>query len=104
MSARIKKYKKELCFLGTCKKHQRVNYIKHAPAGVIHAVGDAAKTLLHGNLPIKNHQHKKLRKKIKSLKTLAARKGSIVKKSKILSSQRGGSFLGTIWSVIKELF
>ena len=62
MLARVKKYKKELCFLGTCKKQQRVNYIKHAPVGVIHGVGDVAKTLLQGNLPIKDHQRRKLRK------------------------------------------
>lgn len=104
MSARIKKYKKELCFLGTCKKQQRVKFIKHAPAGVIHAIGDAAKTLLHGDLPIKEYHRRKLRKEIKSLKTLAARRESIAKKRKILTSQKGGSFLGTIWNVIKEIF
>ena len=104
MSARIKKHKQELCFLGTCKKQQRVNFIKNAPAGVIHAIGDAAKTLLHGDLPIKPHHRRKLRKEIKSLKTLATRGESIDKKRKILSSQKGGSFLGTLWNVIKEIF
>ena len=104
MSTRMKKYKKELCFLGTCKKQQRCNFLKSVPSEVIHAIGDAAKTLLTGNLPMKEYHRKKLRKGINSLKTLARKRESITKKRKLLSSQRGGSILGTIWSVIKELF
>ena len=104
MSKRMKKYKNELCFLGTCSKAQRGNFIKRAPADLIRAISDAVNTLLRGNLPIKEQQRKKLRREIATLKKLSAKRGSVVKKRKILSSQRGGSILGTIWSVIKNLF
>ena len=104
MSKRMIKYKRELCFLGTCKKKQRCNFIKLAPAEVIHAVGDVANTVLRGKLPIKELQRKKLRRELTSLKKLAMKKGSLAQKRKLLTSQRGGSILGTLWSVIKNLF
>lgn len=103
MSGRMRKYKKELCFLGTCKKNQRCTFIKSASNQIINALGDAIKTLLTGNLPISNHYRKKLRKDISKLKLLSS-KGGIVKKKRFLQSQRGGSLLGTIWNVIKNLF
>ena len=86
MSTRMKKYKKELCFLGTCKRGQRATYLKQAPAGLIHAVGDVAKTLLKGNLPLTEAQRRKLRKQRGNLITLATRGGSVQNKRKILSS------------------
>ena len=104
MSRRMRKYKNELCFLGTCKKKQRCNFIKIAPGEVINAVGDVANTVLRGKLPIKAPQRKKLRRELTSLKKLAIKKGSLTHKRKLLSSQQGGSILGTLWSVIKNLF
>ena len=59
MSKRIIKYKDELCFLGTCSKKQRCNYIKIAPGEVINAIDDVANTVLRGQLPIKEPQRKK---------------------------------------------
>ena len=103
MSRRMKKYKKELCFLGTCKKNQRQNFVSRASSELLNALGDAIKTLLTGNLPISSYYRKKLRKDISKLKFLSS-KGGIVKKKKFLQSQRGGSLLGTIWHVIKDLF
>ena len=90
--------------MGTWNKKQRCDFIKLAPAGVIHAVGDVANTVLRGRLPIKAVQRKKLRRELTSLKKLAMKKGSLAQKRKLLSSQRGGSILGTLWSVIKNLF
>ena len=103
MTTRIKKYKSDLCFLGTCPQKQRGVYLKSAPAGLIQAVGDIAQTLLPGNLPLRDAQRKKLRMHKRVLMTLAGRKQSIQKKRKILISQRGGNLLGTIWSAIKSL-
>jgi hypothetical protein len=103
MSRRMKKYKEELCFLGTCKKNQRQNFIRQASSEIINALGDAIKTLLTGNLPISTYYRNKLRKDISKLKLLSS-KGGILKKKKFLQSQRGGSLLGTIWNVVKNLF
>ena len=103
MSSRMKKYKEELCFLGTCKKNQRHNFINQASSEVLNALGDAIKTLMRGNLPISSYYRKKLRKDLGKLKLLSS-KGGITKKKKFLASQRGGSLLGTIWNVIKNLF
>ena len=103
MSRRMKKYKNELCFLATCKKNQRQNFISQASNQIINALGDAISTLLTGNLPITSYYRKKLHKDIKKLKLLSS-KGDIIKKKRFLASQRGGSLLGTIWNVIKNLF
>ena len=103
MSRRMQKYKKELCFLGTCKKSQRRIFVSRASSEVLNALGDAIKTLLTGNLPISSYYRKKLRKDISKLKLLSS-KGGIIKKKKFLQSQRGGSLLGTIWNVVKNLF
>ena len=83
MSKRMRKYKNELCFLWTCKKKQRCNYIKIAPGEAINAVGEVANIVLRGKLPMKELQGKKL---------------SLKHKRKLLSSQRGGSILGRLWS------
>ena len=103
MSRRMKHYKKELCFLATCKKSQRKNFVSQLSSEVLNALGDAIKTLLTGNLPISPYYRKKLRKDISKLKFLSS-KGGVLKKKKFLQSQRGGSLVGTIWSVIKNLF
>ena len=104
MSARMKKYKKELCFLSKCSKTQRDNYLKTAPSTLIHAVGDCAKTVLEGDLPISNYYRKKLRKDISGLKTLSKRSTSITRKKKYLNSQRGSSILNLLWKVVSNLF
>ena len=79
MSKRMIKYKRKLCFLGTCKKKQRCNFIKLAPAEVIHAVGDVANTVLR-ELPIKELQRKKLCHELTSLKKLAVKNGNLAQK------------------------
>ena len=68
------KYKNDLCFLGTCNKKQRCNYIKIAPGEVINAVGDVANTVLRWKLPLKELQRKKLRREMTPLKQLATKK------------------------------
>ena len=93
MSRRMRKYKNELCFLGTCNKKKWCNYIKIAPGEVINAVGDVANTVLRGKLRIKELQRKKLKRDLTSLKKLATTKSSLKHKLKILSTQRGVSIL-----------
>ena len=75
MSTRMRKYKKDLCFLGRCSRKQRVNYLKSAKPDVINAIGDVAKTVLTGNLPIKLSHRKKLRSRLSTLKQLATKSG-----------------------------
>lgn len=90
--------------MGRCTKVQRNKYLKTAPSTLIRAVGDSAKSLLEGDLPISRYYRKKLRKDIKILKKLANRSESIATKKKVLNSQKGSSVLGVIWNVIKNLF
>lgn len=104
MSARMKKYRKELCFLSKCNKTQKNNYLKSAPSTLVHAVGDCAKTVLEGNLPISNYYRKKLRKHINGLKTLSKRSTSIVQKKRYLKSQVGGNIFSLLWKVVSNLF
>ena len=99
----MKNYREELCFLGTCKTNQHRSFISQASSEVVNALGDAIRTLLTGNLPISTYYRNKLRKVIGKLKLLSS-KGDIVKKKRFLQSQRGGSLLGTVWNVIKNLF
>ena len=89
---------------GTCNKKQRCNYIKIAQGEVNNAVGDVANTVLRRKLPIKELQWKKLKRELISLKKLAKTKSSLKHKRKLLSSQRDGSILGTLWTVIKLFF
>ena len=96
MSARMKKYRKELCFLSKCNKTQKDIYLKTAPSTLLHAVGDCAKTVLEGNLPISNYYRKKLRKHINGLKTLSKRNKSIAHKKKYLKSQVGGNIFSLL--------
>lgn len=102
--SQIARYKDDICFLGRQRPLDLKNYIRAAPSGLIQAVGDIAKTLLYGNLPLTDRQRTVLRKHRKSLKVLATRSQSVAKKRTILSSQRGGSIIGDIWSAIKSLF
>ena len=104
MTQRMRKYKNELCFLGTCAKGQRCNYLKRAPAGVVGAVGDVANTVLRGKLPISTPNRGKLRREIKTLKKLSSKNASLASKKRILSSQKGGSILKTLWNVVKGIF
>ncbi len=105
MTARMLKNREQLKFLCTCSKKQRANYIKTAPTSVINAVGDISNSLLRvKNFPIKPAHRSKLRRELKNLKKLSNKKGSLAGKRKLLSSQKGGNILGTIWNVIKELF
>ena len=105
MTTRMRKYRKELCFLGTCKRQQdRKRFLQEAPIGVIDSVGDVSKTLLHGNLRIGPRDRKYLRSKRNYLIKLSNKKTGHRSKRKLLSSQVGGNILGTIWNVIKEIF
>lgn len=105
MTTRMRRNREQLKFLCTCSKGQRANYIKSAPTSVINAVGDISNTLLRGKkIPIKPAHRSKLRRELNNLKKLAKKGGSISGKRKLLASQKGGSILGTIWSVIKDLF
>ena len=104
MTTRMQKHKKELCFLSRCSKDQRYNLLNTAPSSLVHAVGDCAKSVLEGDLPISNYYRKKLRKDINILKKLATRNKSITSKKKIIKSQRGSSLLAVLWKVLKGLF
>lgn len=105
MTTRMRKYRKELCFLGTCKRPQdRKRFLSQAPVGVVHGVGDIAKTLLYGNLHIAKRHRRYLKSKQSVLKKLANKRLGVGSKKKILASQVGGNILGTIWNVIKEIF
>ena len=104
MTKRMQKHKKELCFLSRCSKEQRYKLLNTAPSSLVHAVGDCAKSVLEGDLPISNYYRKKLRKDINILKKLATRNNSITSKKKILKSQKGSSIIGVLWRVLKGLF
>jgi hypothetical protein len=90
--------------LGTCNKNQRSKFMKIAPKGVFDAVSDVVGTALQGGFKLKENDKVKLRPHISKLQKLARRTTSLSSKRRILSSQQGGSILGTIWKVIKGLF
>jgi hypothetical protein len=77
----MKKYKKELCFLSTCSKSQRSNFVKKAPTDVIKAISDISNTILYGKLKLTTSQRQSLRKDIKILNELALKKNSFAKKT-----------------------
>ena len=99
---RVNKYKDEVCFLSTCKPAQRRSYLKSAPPGVVHALGDIANTVLRGNLHISNANRTKLKRRQRLLESLSSPRSSLSTKKRLLS-QKGGSFLGVLWNAIKSI-
>lgn len=78
--------------------------MKIAPKGLFDAVGDVAHTALQGGFKLKEKDKVKLRPHIANLQRLSRRTQSLIGKRRILASQQGGSILGTLWSVIKNIF
>lgn len=101
---RVRKFRSELCFMGTCSKSQRCHFMKIAPKGVFDAIGDIANTALQGGFKLKEKDKVKLRPHIASLQKLSKRTKSLTGKRRLLASQQGGSILGTLWNIVKNIF
>ena len=106
MTSRMRKHRRELCFLCTSKNSKvRKNYIKQAPLGVIDSVGDIAYTVLtNPQVPLSTKQRRYLKSKRSQLVKLANKKVGHKSKRNLLSSQVGGNILKTIWDILKGIF
>ena len=104
MSARMKKYRSEICKVAKCEREQRKKYINTVPNELILALGDISHGLLYNKkLPIKLASRKKLKRQQNNLLKLSTRKLSYKKKRKILA-QKGGQLFKDIWDGAKSLY
>ena len=71
--------------MSKCNKTQINSYLKSAHSTLVHAVGDSAKTVMKGDLPISSYYWKQLRKHINGLKTLSIEVHRLLKGKSILS-------------------
>ena len=70
---------------------------------LIDAIGDVALSLIKNKLPLTRKDRKEVKKHIKALRSLATSKVTQGQKKKILSSQKGGTVLGFLWNIIKNI-
>ena len=87
-----------------CKCNKTYNHLKTTPSTLVHAVGNCAKTVLEGDMPISIYYQKKFRKHINGLKSLSKRCASIAQKEKYLKYQVGGNIFSLLWKVVSNLF
>ena len=90
----MKRLRENIGFIRKCARTKcRLKFrdlIKKAKPEEIRTLGEAAKNLLLGNIPMTERQKNKLKSFRKQIKSVALKGNSISKKKRLL--QRGGSF------------
>ena len=104
MSRRMRKYRDELDFICKCKPQLRQNIIKNAPNDLINTFTDIAQTVLYKQIDLTSQQRNRLRKLINPLKILASESKSVKSKKHLLSKNKGGNILKSIWGAIRDIF
>lgn len=93
MSKRLQSNARALHALGKASKSIQNSIIKSAPKDLIDTICECAHNILKGNVSLKPHQYKKLRRYRTQLRELNSKKTSLKRKRSLL--QKGG-FLGSI--------
>lgn len=87
-----KDQKKQLELISICPKKLRKDLLKKLPNSCIKTICECVLNALKGNIPLSEHQQRKLASHKKVLRILAFKKIPIIKKRKLIV-QRGGGFL-----------
>ena len=95
MTERMKKNYPMLQAIHQCSKKERKELLKCCRPTVINAICDCIPNVVHGNIPITNHQKGLLRKNIPILKELTQPRISAASKKKLIV-QKGEGFLSAI--------
>ena len=94
MSKRVRNHAPYLRVLARGTTKQRQGIIQGANRELVHCLCECALNVLNGNIPLKPAEKRKLKKYKHHLRTLGAKKTSLLRKKKVLR-QRGG-FLGAL--------
>jgi hypothetical protein len=104
MSSRMKRYRADLNYLGTCSPKTRQLLLKNANTELLRAIAEAAWTVLSGEVKLTPGQRKRLVKDESVLRQLATKQRSLTDKRKVLSTQRGGNVIGFLFNLLKNIF
>jgi len=101
MSERVKKYLPVLKRIRRLGEKARREYVRKCDKDFIHCVGECAKNVIKGNVPLTVRQMNSLRRKRCDLRALSKRKTSLRVKRKIL--QKGGFLTALLPPVLTVL-
>ena len=85
--------------LHKCGKSQRPHLIGSCDREKVFAICECSDNILRGQVPLTTRQKQRLKKHVTVLKNLADSSVGWKKKQKYLSTQEGGSIIGTILGV-----
>lgn len=103
MSKRIRKFRGDLQYLGTCPPKTRTLLLKNVNAELLKAIAEAAWTVLSGEVKLTAAQRRRLIKDESILRQLATKQRSASQKRKVLASQRGGNVIGFLFNLLKNI-
>ena len=95
MTKRIVKNLDLLKALNQCNTSEQKQLLKTARPELVNAICDCVHNILQGNIPITQHQKKKLKGRKKVLRQLVLRKNKTARRKNLLV-QHGGGFLSSI--------
>ena len=104
MSGRMKRYRSDLHYLGTCSPKTRKLLLKNANTDLLRAIAEAAWTVLSGKIKLTPAQRRRLVKDESVLRQLATKQRNLTDKRKVLASQRGGNVIGFLFNLLKNIF
>ena len=103
MSSRVKRHKDELSFLKKCTNKQRKDLINSASSDLVKAIADIALTAIKGGFPLNSSQKKMVRSNASTFKQLTTKQRTLKQKKRLLASQRGGSILPLMLSLLTSI-
>ena len=106
MSKRMKKYRNELRLIASATPKSRKSLLKTISNDLIKGIAEAAWTILEGKLSrqFTGKQLNRMRKNKRILKHLASKKRTSGQKRKLLTTQKGGNFIGWLLKAIQNIF
>ena len=104
MSNRMRKYRGDLQYLGTCPPKTRKLLLKHSNGELLKAIAEAAWTVLSGEVKLTPAQRRRFLKDESILRQLATKQRTVAQKRKVLTSQRGGNVIGFLFDLLKNIF
>ena len=104
MSQRMQKYRDELKLICNCSPDTRKVLFNKGSCEFIKALVYAIWTTLDGRLPLSNKNKELIRSKQDILRKIVAKKTSLKKRRRLLTSQRGGNAAVDLMHIVKAYF
>lgn len=104
MSSRIKKYRNELCLLGSCEEKTRKILFKHHDGEFIRALVDAIWTTLEEKVPLSLKKYNSIKESEPLLRRICDKNKTVNQKRRVLCTSQGGKAAANLIRTIKEHF